>query len=289
MEKTIELSVQIPCDDNGMAGRKCPECGQEFKVKFGTGLDTTEMYCPYCSYKTESNEFITDEQRKLFYSYAHRYMAQQIQDMFSKSFKNSKVFKYKKGSLPSLYKYKEKELETNVKCNNCGLEYAIYGVFANCPDCNNANQLDILKKSIEVTQKKLNIVDNIDEKDLIDSLLENCLTSAISAFDGFGKGFNNANMPTFQRLYSLYEYLLKENIMDMKTFLGEDDFRFLNKMFQVRHLYEHNLGVIDKDFLAKTKLSLQVGRKYLIEKNELEKLLDLILKLSTKINEVLTV
>ena len=45
MEKTVKLSVQIPCDDNGMAGRKCPKCGQEFKVKFGTGLDTPEMYC----------------------------------------------------------------------------------------------------------------------------------------------------------------------------------------------------------------------------------------------------
>ncbi len=103
--------------------------------------------------------------------------------------------------------------------------------------------------------------------------------------DGFGKGFKNGKLPNFQRLYSLYEYLTKENIINIKQYLSENDFRFLNKMFQVRHLYEHNLGVIDKDFISKTRLSLQVRQKYIITKDEIDQLLLLIINLSTKIYE----
>lgn len=44
------------------------------------------------------------------------------------------------GPLPVRY-YREKDIETKVTCDNCTLEYAVYGVFAYCPDCAAHNSL----------------------------------------------------------------------------------------------------------------------------------------------------
>ena len=45
-------------------------------------------------------------------------------------------------------------------------------------------------------------------------------------------------------------------------------------MFQVRHIYEHNMGVIDDDFVRKVPdLGHLKGRKYLLVRDEIEKFL----------------
>ena len=57
------------------------------------------------------------------------------------------------------------KLETQVKCDNCGLEFAIYGVFASCPDCGQLNALRVFEKSIEVALKRITLIDTIEEDD----------------------------------------------------------------------------------------------------------------------------
>ena len=52
------------------------------------------------------------------------------------------------------------------------------------------------------------------------------------------------------------------------------DFEFLIKMFQVRHIYEHNMGVIDDDFVQRLpNFSSNMGRKYALTQTEIEKYL----------------
>ena len=49
---------------------------------------------------------------------------------------------------------------------------------------------------------------------------------------------------------------------------------FLIKMFKVRHAYEHNMGVIDEEFIQKLpEYSKQLGRKYILKQDEIEMLL----------------
>ena len=52
--------------------------------------------------------------------------------------------------------YRERELETHVVCDHCTLRYAIYGVFAWCPDCGVHNSLQILTKNLELAAKEVN-------------------------------------------------------------------------------------------------------------------------------------
>jgi len=56
----------------------------------------------------------------------------------------------------------EKDLETNLTCDNCGLVFSVFGVFAQCPDCNMLNAFLIYEKSLEVTKKQFQIILNPD-------------------------------------------------------------------------------------------------------------------------------
>lgn len=55
-------------------------------------------------------------------------------------------------------------------------------------------------------------------------------------------------------------------------------------MFQVRHIYEHNAGVIDNDFIKKLPdYSSLFGRKYPLTGDEISKFLYITQDLGTKI------
>jgi hypothetical protein len=60
--------------------------------------------------------------------------------------------------------YREKQLETEVVCENCTLRYAIYGVFGWCPDCGVHNSLQILFKNLELASKELALAETVDNE-----------------------------------------------------------------------------------------------------------------------------
>jgi len=82
--------------------------------------------------------------------------------------------------------YREKELETEVVCDNCTLRYAIYGVFAWCPDCGIHNSVQILMKNLELAKKEIALAESVD-KEMADHLIGDALENVVSAFDGFGR------------------------------------------------------------------------------------------------------
>jgi hypothetical protein len=146
-------------------------------------------------------------------------------------------------------------------------------VFARCPDCNEFNAFQIFDKSIEVTEKQLEIFCKPEIPiDLKAQSLSSILSSCISAFDGLGKELRKRK-PTlypdkpknlFQNLYALNEHL--GNVISDK----HSNYPLLMKLFQVRHLYEHNMGVVDGDFIKKLpKYSNLLGRKCVLDETEL--------------------
>ncbi len=298
----MEIKVDIFADDRGMIGRECPECKQYFKIKPGTGLPISECSCPYCQFRSSSNNFFTPEQVEYIKSVViNRVIAsslKKLNDSFKElerktrrslvSFKVKNIFE----ELPINY-YAERDLETLVCCNSCGLEFSVYGVFASCPDCDELNAIAILKKSLETARKRLALIKNIHNDDgLQEALVVDSLNSSIACFDGFGKQlrinfadvFPEKPKNLFQNLFVLSESLhsiFKKKINDL---VGEDNYFSLIYMFQLRHIWIHNSGVVDDEFIRKTKSKdTQLGRKLVPEKEEIEKLIDIIGELSERI------
>ncbi|MCG2459480.1 hypothetical protein K8352_01820 [Flavobacteriaceae bacterium F89] len=278
----LNIKVTVPLDENGMMGRECLKCEQYFKLKPGTGLETSHCHCPYCDYEGNSDTFWTQAQldyaRSIAIQRAYNQIVKPSLDNITNSFKklertsrNSLIrFKVKTSGnnnylFPIKY-YSESELETNLTCDNCELEFAIYGVFSKCPDCNQTNAFLIYEKSLEVIKKKLDIFSKPEIPEEIRELsLSSVLTLAISTFDGLGKELRNRkpnhypNRPRnlFQNLFVLDE--------KMGNFISDQhsNYNGLIKYFQIRHLIEHNMGVVDSNFVTKVpNNSHMLGRKY---------------------------
>ncbi len=199
MNKGISVSVSIPKDDEGMIGRECPKCKTYFKITPGTGLhNITHCICPYCEHKDGSKSFTTKEQLDFAKSVAVKQVLgpslQKLEDSFKKlerTTRHSLIQINVKGtgfSLPIKY-YLERDLETHVQCDHCGLIFAVYGIFASCPDCNRLNSMSIFKKSIEASKKRLAVINNLpdSEGEIIENIIVDALSGGVAAFDGLGK------------------------------------------------------------------------------------------------------
>jgi len=289
MTDKIQISVDIPRDHEGMLGRECLECKRYFKIKPGTGLPTSYCHCPYCEYEGDSSTFWTEAQIKYAESVAIKKAFNQLVkpslDKLTDSFKDlerssrNSFIKFKVTvtdddfKFPTKY-YREKELETKVICDNCGLEFSIYGVFSRCPDCKELNAFLIFDKSLEITQKQLSLFSNPEiPEDVRQQSFSFILTSCISTFDGLGKELRQRNPGIYPKEpKNLFQNisLLDEKLNNYLT-QNHSDFGLLTKLFQVRHIYEHNMGVIDKDFVNKLpEFRNRQGQKYNLTQSELE-------------------
>jgi len=286
-----KFSISLTPDDSGYVGRKCPKCSEYFKVNLTTGSLPKGVICPYCCYHGNSSEFHTSEQLEYAKSVAIKQTLGPLFKELEQSFKGIETssscgfiqFKVKtSGTLFKIQHYQEKILQTDVTCDNCGLQFSIYGVFSSCPNCGRLNAKLIFEKSIEVLKRKLKLAqDKSIDKNLQDDLMEGSLIGGVSSFDAFGKALRRKHLtkfPVFPK--GLFQNFLALCI-GVQEGLGKpiqrftDDSDFLLKMFQVRHIYIHNAGVIDDGFIRKCPdFSSKKGRKYDLEESELDSFLE---------------
>lgn len=275
----FQVRVKLPRDERGLFGRECPDCEKVFKVKPGTGLkgDDLPCHCPYCGRVAGQDHFYTKEQLK----YAKSVAMRQVTDGLHNELK--KHWEVKPRAPYPIWHYYEKEVETDVVCDQCTLVYAIYGEFAFCPDCGSHNSITILNKNVELVQKMLSLAEN-QERELAERLIGDALENLVSAFDGFGrevckvaspKALNpaEANDVRFQNLMGAQKRVHKLFGLDFSSFISPDDWAFVCRCFEKRHLLAHKMSVVDSDYIQATKdYSAVIGRKIPITPLEVKRL-----------------
>jgi hypothetical protein len=303
------VSIAIKPDEDGFTGRECPNPGCEgyFKVEFGTGLKGKDLpcHCPYCGHTAGHDEFWTKEQLE----YARSVALRTVTDALRKDLKKLEFdykprgplgiglsVKVKPGPLPPIHHYREKRLETEIVCSNCTLRYAVYGVFAFCPDCGLHNSLQILTKNLELAAKMLDVA-AAAEPDLQARLIENALEDCVSSFDGFGRKIcylhaGEATNPTkaekvsFQNLEGASRNLTELFNVDLAAGLRGDEWPTALRCFQKRHLLAHKMGVVDQAYIRKTgDTQAAVGRKVAVSADEARHLAPVLLTLAQTISD----
>ena len=295
--------TSLKTDEQGLLGRECPDCERYFKMKIVGELPDTECICPYCEHRDSHSRFFTKDQQKYVESIVNRDVVQPLFRKLEQSVRRLEQstrgsflqIKVKTSGLDfSLKHYQERDLETHVACDSCGLEFAIYGVFASCPQCGRLNALTILRKSIEVARKKLLVFDRQDpaEVDVKSGMLADVLSDAVSSFDAFGKAlrlrypgvFPDQPRNLFQNLLALSGSLESRLGSSLRAMIGNEQYDLMALLFQVRHLNEHNMGVVDEDFVRKVKGSGHLlGKKHPLERNEIERVLGIVQEATEKI------
>jgi hypothetical protein len=295
----------MPTDENGLTGRECPnpDCLGYFKVEFGTGLQEEDLpcHCPYCGHTASHNEFWTQEQieyvRSLFANEVSKALRKDFREWDRQLSRKTRggffqlKLEYKSSPHPIRY-YQEKDLETEIVCNNCTLHYAIYGVFGYCPDCAVHNSCQILEKNLELAKKELELAENTtDDEEFSSYLVADALENVVSAFDGFGRETvrihsskssepNKAKNISFQNLTGANKRLRKCFGFNLAVSLSPDEWDLLCKCFQKRHLLAHRMGVVDEAYINATgDTTATIGRKISIEPEEIHQIIDLLRRL----------
>ncbi|MEW6114954.1 MAG: hypothetical protein AB1664_22685, partial [Thermodesulfobacteriota bacterium] len=297
------FEIPLPVDEDGYLGRECPnvDCTGYFKIVPGTGLrGITECHCPYCGHTADQSEFATQDQVE----YAKSVAIRKITEAFIEDFKSLEFdikpkgsfgiglsLKVKPGRPHPIHWYREKALETHIECSNCTLKYAVFGVFAFCPDCGQHNSLQILRKNLELVAKMLDMACSADAE-LAERLVENALEDCISAFDGFareicrvrGKASTDPDMAekvSFQNLGRGKQNVSTLFGLDLAAGLTDDEWRTAVRAFQKRHLLAHKMGVVDEEYVRKSgDADAVVGRKIKIGANEVRELVQILGKLA---------
>ena len=280
------VSVSIPADNDGFTGRECPraDCKGYFKIEFGTGLEGEGIpcHCPYCDHTASHDHFWTKAQIK----YAKSVAMRKITDAIHKDFKKLEFDHKAKGAfgigismkvspprLTPIHRFREKKLETEIVCDSCTLRYAVYGVFAFCPDCGQHNSSQILDKNLEVVEKMLDMAAKADDKDMSERLIENALEDCVSVFDGFGreicrvhaeKATNSISVEkiSFQDLQGAQKKMSSLFGIDLSDGITAQEWEEVIRGFQKRHLLSHTMGVVDDAYVRKTNdINAVVGRK----------------------------
>jgi hypothetical protein len=280
-------------------------------VKFGTGFkgDNIPCHCPYCGFTGDMSDFNTPEQQKYIESVAIRYVqgivqdelvrwGRQIEKSMNGRFLSAKV--RVSGQPIPLHIYQENQIETHVTCEKCTLEYAIYGVFAFCPDCGSHNSLQILNKNLELVQKILVFAVTLPDQEMEQRLIENALENTVSAFDGFGRATcaafcgkatdpEKANAISFQNIIRAQTNVRTLFGHDIASAMKEGQWEMVNRSFQKRHLISHKMGVIDDDYIKKAKdPTAIIGRRVIIHPDEIIELTQLLATMGKQFYETVS-
>lgn len=299
-------------DADGFFGRECPneECLGYFKVELGTGLQGKDLpcHCPYCGHVGSHDTFWTQDQLEYARSLAMREVQKYVGDVIKKSLPRTRpkrgeflslAFEYKPGRPLPVYRYSEKELETTLVCSACGLRYAVYGVFAYCPDCGSHNSLQILDANLDIAVQQLALAETVGGQ-LAEQLVADALENGVSAFDAFGRELIGVNAdlavdPEGARAVSCQNVdLLRVRLINLFGFdladgFGDDEWLRLVVAFQKRHLLAHRAGVADDAYVKATGDQLVVvGRRISVESSEAADALPLLGKLGSHIQSALS-
>lgn len=301
----MEVSVKIEPDENNLTGRECPQadCEGYFKIQGGTGLQGENLpcYCPYCGHQDDADNFYTKEQIEYAKSVALNQALQQISKEFKKLEFETKPkgpvgigfsLKFSGNLQYPIRHYREQELETEIICDNCTLRYAVYGVFAFCPDCGSHNSRQILTKNLELVEKILELAEKADPA-ITEALFYNALEDCVSAFDGFGKEVCRVKARqlqaqikdiSFQKLEVARENIEKHFGFNIEKAIPQENWATLIILFQKRHLVAHSSGVIDQKYIEKTNdTSAKVGQKVKVSRSEIQSLIAILNNLASAI------
>lgn len=302
MGESVTFSMPLPLDADGFLLRECPasECEKLFKVKPGTGLTGPDLdcHCPYCGHQGAADTFHTKDQIEHVKSLVHRafddYLYDQFKKMeFSTSGPISMSLQVSRSGPVSIHPISDVQLETRVSCEQCTLQYVIYGVFGFCPDCGSHNSYAILKTNLQLVKKMLALA--VAQPELTEALVANALASTVGAFDGFGRetcrvGAARANLPPaagsiwFQNLIGARQRVTEKFGVDFAADLAANDWSIAVRCFQKRHLLAHKLGVVDEAYIAATGDSdAVVGRKIVLVHAEVAALCDVLERLGASL------
>jgi hypothetical protein len=153
-DDVVEMRISIPTDEHGFFGRQCPSCSQLFWVDsddYEALPDELELWCVYCGYHAEHNEFMTQQQLdralRAVGDLRVQMVSEALDGMFGRmvtprprcgfgieiSFRSTPFYPQ---PLPGIDEERLIRIRIRIRtCPGCALRYAVFGEHRFCPVC----------------------------------------------------------------------------------------------------------------------------------------------------------
>jgi len=246
------VSVFIVSDSEGMWGAQCQRCGAYWRS------GSPSQCCVRCGLRSEPHEFLTDAQlayiQQFFVLFVQAHDAPDGEHVIDLDAVADAVQEVEK---PPFY-YAEESQQNLFICTRCRCSVDILGEFGYCSRCGTRNDLQELDKSLEAIRRRIN---NPEARH------EDCVRDAVATFDSFVGQFvkefvcqipmttarrNRLENGRFHNVTVVRDEL--RNAFDIDIFEGIDnkDQRFAALTFLRRHVYEHQGGEADEEYIKQS-------------------------------------
>ena len=261
----LEFRISIP-EDEGFYGRECN--GQECRRYFKVHRDSLkpDMHCPYCGERFANDELWTPDQleyaKRKALQEAMPMLEQHVRDVFRDTFRGMKGFTFKPGPpprpRPAPSPPQEKKVDSELLCPECATRFQVDGIFGFCPGCRSEN-LRLYDANLRVIERELAASDNPIRG------LRHAYGDLVTTFEVFARREaekHGLDRGRFQNLTHTRRQFREAMGVDVFAELDTDQIRALKRVFEKRHVHEHNEGVVseryvreipeDADLLGKT-------------------------------------
>ncbi len=278
----------------------------------------THLFCPYCGTQDLKDNFLTEDQLEYLKSVAiqkvMRKLGTQLKGLERQSTRNAFLSLDIKVKVPDpkINKYFEKESRRNIRCNNCGREYSIYGVSFYCPFCGPRDAFSVFEENRESIKRLLSLkeslqkdedlvrtnkVRELEEMGVFSEIYQKMLDKAVTTYETYMKNkyidemmkldpskgipyYQKRVGNKFQNIDKTHDLLLADKGFDFKSKIAPTDNKSLNLGLQKRHIIVHNSGVIDEKYCQNTgEPRSLVGNRLTISKKEVLEFISTISKI----------
>lgn len=248
----LEFRISIP-EDEGFYGRECngPGCQRYFKVHRESLV--SEMHCPYCGEQFANDELWTPDQleyaKRKALQEAMPMLEQHVQDLLRDAFRGSKGFTFKPGPRPRPRPAPpppmEKKVDSELLCPECETRFQVDGIFGYCPGCR-AENLRLYDANLRVIEQELATSENPARA------LRHAYGDLVATFELFARreaekvGLDRGRFQNLDHTRRLFRQAMG---VDVFGSLDATQIRVLKRVFEKRHVHEHNEGVVSERYV----------------------------------------
>lgn len=245
------LTVFIASDSQGEFGHNCPHCRGYWRSGAWPNV------CPYCAVRASGHKFLSDAQRRYVAEYCKRLVAalegetdgDVVIDMDAVADAVGST-----GEKPPFY-VSEKSQQHKFTCAACGAFNDILGRFGYCSSCGTRNDLALFR---DVTVREIRDRINAGHPP------EDGVRDAVARFDSYLAQYGRElakHVPltdrrkrrllkqAYHNAAAISETFAAYFDIDVRSGIRDEDWEFVKLMFLRRHVYEHNGGEVDQEYL----------------------------------------
>lgn len=286
------IIVFLLSDMEGLFGQVCPECKTYFRVSHLSSLTT----CPYCGNSAHGIDFLTKNQIQFAQAFCNDFIKSHTERNTIEIDLNNIVNNLDNNTQG--WVYSEERQQSLHRCSNCRCSYDILGDYGVCPSCSTPNYQKILDEKFDKFEEQFKKIDEeITDRHEREVEWEK-LTRCVSEFEALANTIKShlAILPMHPKRKSSLSNLSFQNILvasdkmqqwfciDILNGVSQEDRTFLNKMFNRRHVFTHNAGKVDQEYINNTgDTSVRINQVIKLRSREIKRLIPLVKKCASNL------